>query len=70
MDENLEDERIKELMYKDRGLKDYEINEIDTSLTDNGLYWFILLRYSPDPETYDDMTRQEFLDELTRPRYN
>ena len=61
---------INKLTYLDRPLTKKERNRLGRSLNKQGLYFFVNLRYPPDPCRYDPMLKKDLLDELKYPRYN
>ena len=62
--------KVIDLMYKNDRLNLLEMRYINNKLKVKALRLFVSMRYSPNPELYDKMTKKELIFELRRKRYN
>jgi hypothetical protein len=62
--------KLNSLIYIDRCLTNKEITYIKNLLNVNSLRLFVNLRYAPDPNRYDNMTKKDLLNELKFSRYD
>lgn len=61
--------KVEKLLYINRGLKTDETRYIYNKMKKEALKLFVSMRYGPDPNRYDAMTKRELIKELRHRRY-